>query len=584
MDAYIQPEIEWIIVRKSARIGWTSILGHVIGYHIDQNPCSQLMVQPTIDDASNWSKEDLQPVIEETPVLTGKVSEAKTRDSKSTITKKHYPGGILHVVGANSARGFRRISTRVVNLDEVDGYPLTAGQEGDQVQLAAKRADDYWDRKIGIGSTPTTEHYSRIESELEGASQGHFVLQCPECDGHHIRLFREPEKPFLIRGVEMPVSFIQWPDGQPEDAAWLCPECGGLIGYKHHRNMIRAGYWYGEHWSWRKGEGFIFEPGFNRKIGFSIWSGYGSSPNTTPAKLAEEFLSARKDEEKLKTFINTALGEVWKERGDTIDEDSLQARAEVYAAEVPFGALLLTAGIDVQGGDNARIEIEVVGWSDKEESWNIDYIVMPGDFSDQGFRDEVREELEHLSYTHESGRKLSLAGICIDSGYLATKVKAFCDEYRSDRIWPIKGVFGYSRPVIEGRAARSMRQRKRRKLNPVEIIGVDEAKTILFRRLKIKEPGPGYCHFPVERDAEYFAQFVAEKCVQRYKKGRPVPEWIKIRERNEALDNRNYAYAALLLLKPAWEPIKKQFNVPDAVKTEKPKPLAQHYEAPQLCE
>ena len=63
MDAYIQPEIEWIIVRKSARIGWTSILGHVIGYHIDQNPCSQLMVQPTIDDASNWSKEDLQPII-----------------------------------------------------------------------------------------------------------------------------------------------------------------------------------------------------------------------------------------------------------------------------------------------------------------------------------------------------------------------------------------------------------------------------------------------------------------------------------------------------------------------------------------
>jgi len=569
MDAYVQPEVEWIVVKKSARIGWTSILGHVIGYHIDQNPCSQLMVQPTIDDASNWSKEDLQPVIEETPALQGKVSEARTRDSKSTITKKHYPGGILHVVGANSARGFRRISTRIVNLDEVDGYPLTAGQEGDQINLAAKRADDYWDRKIGIGSTPTLEHFSRIDSEFEDSSKGYFVLACPECGGEHIRLFREPEKPFEIRGEIMPVSFIQWPDGNPKEAKWLCPGCGTLIPYRHHRKMVQSGYWWGDDWSWTRTHGFTFESGFDGKIGFSIWSGYGFSPNTTPPKLAAEFLSSKNSEEKLKTFVNTALGEVWKEKGETVDEGALERRAEDYPAEVPAGALVLVAGMDVQGGENARVEIEVVGWGEGHESWNIDYLVMYGDFTDHEFRDEVKQELKQARYTHESGHELPIAGVCVDSGYLTRQVKDFCKEYRSEYIWPVKGVAGHTRPIIEDRKAKALRQRKRRKASPVEIIGVDEAKTVFYRRLRIQKPGPGYCHFPKERDTEYFEQLASEKCRQIYQKGRPVREWMKLRERNEALDNRNYAYAALLLLNPNWEKLKARLKPKEKPKAEK---------------
>ena len=41
------------------------------------------------------------------------------------------------MTGANSPGGFRRITSRVVLFDEVDGYPAGgAGSEGDQIALA----------------------------------------------------------------------------------------------------------------------------------------------------------------------------------------------------------------------------------------------------------------------------------------------------------------------------------------------------------------------------------------------------------------------------------------------------------------
>ena len=51
------------------------------------------------------------------------------------------------------------------------------------------------------------------------------------------------------------------------------------------------------------------------------------------------------------------------------------------------------------------------------------------------------------------------------------------------------------------------------------------------------------------RDLEYFEQLTAEKKFTRYHNGFPKQEWRKsANARNEALDARNYAYAALQAL------------------------------------
>ncbi len=120
------------------------------------------------------------------------------------------------------------------------------------------------------------------------------------------------------------------------------------------------------------------------------------------------------------------------------------------------------------------------------------------------------------------------------------------------------GRAGAGRPIT---SSASNRKQGRTTL-PVKLftVGVDEAKGILYARLKEQAPGPGYCHFPEGEgyDEEYFKQLTAEKRVIRYQKGFPKAEWIKTRARNEALDCRVQAHAALCLLNPLWRAVEKR--------------------------
>ena len=86
------------------------------------------------------------------------------------------------------------------------------------------------------------------------------------------------------------------------------------------------------------------------------------------------------------------------------------------------------------------------------------------------------------------------------------------------------------------------------------IVGTHRIKDIVVGRLGIDAPGPGYCHFPLGRGNEWFDQLTAERKVVRYEKGRAKIDWVKDAEkRNEALDCRVYAFAALRLDSPDWQ-------------------------------
>ena len=97
-------------------------------------------------------------------------------------------------------------------------------------------------------------------------------------------------------------------------------------------------------------------------------------------------------------------------------------------------------------------------------------------------------------------------------------------------------------------AAQRLRARRKR-ARPSEPIGVDQAKTLLYGRLQLTQPGPGYIHFPKEAafDDEYFAQLAAERLVTKVRGTRPFKEWVQLRPRNEALDCLVYALAAARL-------------------------------------
>jgi hypothetical protein len=71
-------------------------------------------------------------------------------------------------------------------------------------------------------------------------------------------------------------------------------------------------------------------------------------------------------------------------------------------------------------------------------------------------------------------------------------------------------------------------------------------KDAIYSKLKVSTPGPGYCHFPIALQQEFFNQLTTEEVRTRFVRGHPVRYWFKPSgKRNEALDRRVYALAAL---------------------------------------
>jgi phage terminase large subunit GpA-like protein len=247
----------------------------------------------------------------------------------------------------------------------------------------------------------------------------------------------------------------------------------------------------------------------------------------------------------LQTFMNVSLAETWEEKGDQADAPGMMQRAEVFAAPVPQGGAVLTAGIDMQPD---RLEVEVVAWGLGEESWSIDYQVLWGD----PMAGDVWEALDDLlaqTWEHESGAHLGISSACLDTGGTGGYTQAAYEYARRKigrRVFAIKGVGGWGRPIVSAPS----RKKSGRRGRAVDLftVGVDEAKLIGQRRLGIEMPGPGCSHFPSSREAEWFHQMTAEMLLTKFVKGFAVRDWHKVRERNEAFDCRVYAYAALKIL------------------------------------
>ena len=542
MDAFSDPVIEQVSVMKSARVGWTKILNNVVGFHIDYDPCSIMVVQPTIEDAEGYSKEEIAPMLRDTPCLREKVSEARAKDTDNTILQKAFPGGVLAMVGANSPRGFRRVSRRIVLFDEVDGYPASAGAEGDQIKLGIKRTEYYWNRKIGAGSTPTIDEFSRIQKLFNLGDQRRYFVPCPHCDA--------PQ--YLKWGGKDDKFGIKWPDGEPEKAYYVCEANGCIIGHEHK-------FWMVEEADRRQqenptcGYGWVATSTSSGKhASFHIWAAYSYSPNATWADLAQEFLDAKDDPETLKTFVNTALGECWtQEYTAKVGAEGIAARAEEYALlTVPEGGLILTAGVDVQ---NNRLAVKVKAWGEGEESWLVNYTEIHGDPSDLSAAGPWAQIDSVLlqPYEHASGAKLKVQATAVDSGgHFTHEAYVFCRARKKRRVIAIKGSSTPGRPALGKPSLQDINFRNQtiKKGVSLFLLGVDTIKETIYGRLKKDgKAGPGVLHFPIGGlPNDYYVQLTSERQIIKYVNGHPKRYWVKKDSaRNEALDCEAYAYAAL---------------------------------------
>lgn len=511
MDAVNDPRILEIWCQKSAQVGWTETLNNVVGYFADQDPSPVLLVQPSVDLGEAWSKDRLAPMIRDTPCLRGKIADARSRDSGNTVLHKRFPGGNLTIAGANSPAGLASRPKRVILFDEVDKYPPSAGKSGDPVNLGKKRANNFWNRKILGGSTPTIKGASRIEAAFESSDQRYYNVPCPHCDE-------------LQRLVW---SQVRWQDGKPREAGYVCKHCGTLIDESCKYGMLVDG-------EWRATRPFTGIAGFHISELYSPWVTWG--------EMAVAFIEASKLPETLQTFINESLGETWVDKGATPEAEGLLARRESYTvASLPPGVLLVTAGTDVQ--DN-RLETTIYGWGVDEEAWRLDHIVLRGDPSSSALWNE-HDEILRRRFTTDDGRRLVIEACAVDSGgHFTEHVYRYCAKRKRYRVWAIKGKDGVGRLAWPKQASRGKKLRA-----DVWIIGVDTIKDVIYGRLnKVLQPGPGYVHFDADTTQEWLDQLTSETVTYKPVRGKKVrifkPKTTEVAQ--EGLDTTVYAYAAMI--------------------------------------
>lgn len=513
-----------VVFMKGTQLAGTECGLNFVGFISHLAPGPMLVVQPTVDMSKRMSVQRLAEMIEATPVLKNLFKPARERDSGNTILSKDFPGGVLILTGANSAVGLRSMPVRYLFLDEVDAYPADVDGEGDPVSLAEKRTTTFSTRrKIYVCSTPTIRGFSRIEREYESSDQRKYYVPCPHCKELQVLQwsnikFKHDDKYNLLGEV-----------------VYECKSCKASIEEYHKTWMLENGKWIAKEIS--DVAGFHLSSLYS-PIGWKSWK-----------DIVLEFLKVKKTNDKtlLKTWVNTILAETWEEEAESISDNEIYNRRENYGVEVPSGVILLTASADIQ---EDRIEILVNGWGLQEESWAIEHEVLYGDTANP----DIYIHLDNFlvkTYTHAYGYQWRIVAATIDTGYRTKQVYDFVRPRQQSRnIFAVKGANTHGMPIVTKPSINS--------IPGIHLyhIGVDAAKDLIYGRLRSEKDkegkkrceGPGYMHYPLSFDEDYFKQLTAEKVITKYKNGIPYRVYVKDPgRRNEALDLTVYNVAALLI-------------------------------------
>lgn len=535
LDVFHEPGITHAVVMGSSQFGKTTIILNMTGYHIKHDPCSMLIVMPTVDPmATDFSKNRLDPMIAASPGLAECFNKKRAKDASNTTLGKSFTGGFLAIAGANSAASLAARPVRFLALDEVDRYPRELQGEGNTISIAVKRTTSYRNRKrILMTSSPTIEG-APIHSWYERGDQRKFFVPCPECGHMHAFEWKN----------------VKWEHDDPLTARLHCPECDHGIDDAQRVAILSKGEWRAT------------KPNRREKnvASFHVWEAY--SPLSSLVDIVSTFIAARikqkqGDKSEMHTWQNTTLAEpVATDEGEAVtSSELLLMRREPIGqdVDVPFGACCLTMGVDTQ---DDRLELLVIGWGPGEEWWLVDRQTLSGDTS----RAEPWVELDAVldrPYRHAGGQELHIQSTCIDSaGHRTQMVYDYAFRRAARRVYATIGRDG-QRPIVSSPSPRrwgpprSSDPALERKV-PLYTIGVDAAKALVVGRLGVTEKGPGYLHLPDADwcDEELVAQLLSERLVRKMSRGLPIQVWKKLRARNEVLDCAVGALGALRILHP----------------------------------
>lgn len=540
MGVVSNDDVPEVSLKKSARVGYTKILLAAIGYNAAHRRRNQCAWQPTDDDADDFVKSEVDPMLRDVEVMREVFPAYLARHKDNTLAQKKFIGSILRVRGGKAAKNYRRISIDVGYLDELDAFDNDIEKEGAPDALAAKRLQGATFPKLVCGSTPKLKGFSLIDTRYSQADERFtYQIPCPQCGEHH---------EITWGGKDEPHGF-KFDRANPDDVFHLCPHCTYPLRQSEFLDIAERGDWLNE-----RGDLVLLDNGTftdragvpqpaPRHVGLHIWTAY--SPAVSWSTIVREFLEAFEklqegDDSKMKVWTNTTRGETWEGEVERTDVDELKNRAEPYPLRhMPHDCLLLLAGCDVQGN---RIELAVWGYGRGGQMWAIDHRVFFGNPAQREVWAELEDFLRTVEYSHASSRSQRIFATAIDAGFQSDAVYAFAHRLKALKVHAVKGVSGRERSIENGNTRTNYRWNgKVERQGPVLWhVGTNLAKDRFHGRLEVPAPGPGYVHFSADLSDEWFKQLAGEIRATRRMAHGTESRWTATRKRIEVKDCLTY--------------------------------------------
>jgi phage terminase large subunit GpA-like protein len=541
MDAFSNDDIEEVTVRKAKRVGYTKTLLAFIAYNAAHRRRKQAVWQPTDDDRDSFVKSEVDPMLRDVKALR----PVKLAGRKVTMKLKSFLGSSLHLLGGKAARAYRRITVAVAMLDEADGFDQKIEKSSDPVTLARGRLEGAPFPKLIAGSTVRVKGQSHIEYREENAdARMRYHVVCPHCSVEH---------PLLWGGKNIRHGF-KWDGDEPSTVRHVCPHCHESITQADYLRIWDLGAaWVSEcgrfrydheRHVWLDALGAVTRP--PRHVAFSeAWTAY--SPQRSWPDIVREFIEATAKAKvgetgPLEGFVNETLAQYWEETVERADEHALARRAQDYRRyTVPIGGLVLVAGVDVQ--DN-RFEVVVWAIGRGEEMWAVDYSVIDANPADEREWEKL-DAYRDTVFSHATGQSMRIEALAIDTGgHFTHQAYNYCRRRERERVFAVRGDPLPSKPVKGKATIQDVNFKGKVLKRGVRLwyVGTDTAKDLIYGRLCVTQPGPGYVHFTKDLPPEFYHQLTAEARVpQRTHRGLEY-RWVnKKHARNEVLDCTVYA-------------------------------------------
>ncbi len=444
---------------KPVQWGATEIGINFTAYVVDRGIDSMLVAQPVKDLARSWSASKFEPAVDLMPSLAAKIGNQPTLE-------KHFPGGTLWTIWANSSNQLRQRTARFGFADEIDEWPRDLSDQGSALAQFDGRFQSYGDRSKQYRTcTPTIARHSAIETCFLEGDQRYYRVPCPECGAHQVLdidhllpngtfacavngcvilphhktdMLRERSSCDVCNEVPLRIITGTLADGKTQSYADDCA-CGRI----DNPPDPDGAYW------------CPTNPHADRlHRSYHAWTAYTPDGlGISWQEIANKKAAADADPTKQAAFWNLQLGLPYAGERTEQNADEVEALAEtgVTLGTVPRGALILTAGIDCQ---HDRFEVQIVGHGRGQRAWVVDYAVIDGDPSRPDGYADLDAYLQR-TWAKENGKQLHITDLAIDGGnwteivaqYVQSKVSQsgksrmikVGNDYRRQTLYLIRG-------------------------------------------------------------------------------------------------------------------------------------------------